>query len=285
MQAELVWDLKATLGEGPLWHHETGRLLFLDIEQGRVHFFNPETGQTGTAYEGRWIGGMTIQRDGSLLLFMDRGGIARLRNHDLTFLYEELEDERETRFNDVGADPMGRVFCGTMESDNRRGRLYRLDLDGKLTEVVPDLGIPNGIGFTPEQDMMYFTHSSAGEILLYDYDRESGAISNPEAFAKVPEEDGVPDGLTVDEEGGVWSARYDGSCIVRYAPDGAEEVKIELPTAKVTSLIFGGPHLDTLYITTAGGDNPDANGDCAGGLFRFEPGVRGRPEYRSAIQF
>lgn len=283
MEPELIADYACVTGEGPLWHPDERRLYWVDIPAGRMFRYDPATGSHEECYSGEVVGGFTVQQDGALLLFMDRGAVAVWRGGNLEYVIEEIPDERESRFNDVIADPAGRVFCGTMPTRERAGRLYRLDVDGTLTVVLDGIGCSNGMGFTPDRRRMYHTDSRAREIYLFDYDEASGAIANRRLFVQTPEGEGVPDGMTVDAEGCVWSARWDGGCAVRYAPDGTERRRIEFPARKVSSVTFGGDDYADMYVTTAGGDKKEQEGAGAGALFRLDAGVRGVPEFRSRI--
>lgn len=130
---------------------------------------------------------------------------------------------------------------------------------------------------------MYYTDSVKREIYLFDYDREQGVIENQRVFVRTPEGEGIPDGMTVDEEGYVWSARWDGGCVVRHAPDGTEDMRIGLPAKKVSSVTFGGEDYRDMYVTTAGGQNKPEEGPGAGALFRIRLGIRGVPEFYSRI--
>jgi D-xylono/L-arabinono-1,4-lactonase len=284
MEPELVADTRCALGEGPLWHADEGRLYWTDITGGALYRYSPADGTYERCYDGPQVGGFTLQEDGSLLLFMERGAIKRWRDGQLQTLMEEIPEERGTRFNDVAADPAGRVFCGTMMTKERPGRLYRLETDGTLHVAIESVGISNGIGFTPERDRMYYTDTAAHCIFLFDHDAASGQLSHRRVFAEVPNEDGFPDGLTVDAEGGVWSARWDGGCIVRYTPDGVEDRRITFPAKKASSVMFGGADLQDLYVTTAGGNDREHEGPGAGALFCLRPGVTGVPEFRSRIR-
>jgi D-xylono/L-arabinono-1,4-lactonase len=283
---ELVADTRCALGEGPLWHPAERRVYWSDITAGHLYRYSPETGQHERCFSGAQVGGFTVQADGSLLLFMERGAIARWdpASGELKTLVEEIPEVRDSRFNDVAADPAGRVFCGTMGMPNRTGRLYRLDADGSLHIVLGGVGISNGIGFTPDHRRMYYTDTALSRIDVFDYDEATGALSSRRTFAEVPEGDGLPDGLTVDAEGGVWSARWDGRCLVRYTPDGREERRISFPARKVSSAAFGGPDAADLYVTTAGGDDRATEGQGAGALFRLRPGVRGLPDFPSRVR-
>lgn len=284
MQPELIVDYECLTGEGPLWHPDEKRVYWVDIPRGRLIRYDPETGDHGIVYEGDQIGGFTIQDDGALLLFMARGAIKLWRQGHLTTVIEEISDERETRFNDVFADPEGRVYCGTMPAPDRAGRLYRLDPDRSLTLLLEGVGVSNGMGFTLDRKNLYFTDTRAGQIYLFDYDQATGDISNRRVFVDVSDEVGGPDGMTVDAEGFVWSARWGGSCLVRYAPDGTEERRIEFPAKKVSCVTFGGDDYTDMYVTTAGGDNKAEDGPGAGGLFRLNLGIQGLPEFRSRIR-
>ncbi len=238
---------------------------------------------TRPATKGRPVGGFTIQSDGSLLLFMDRGTIGIWRSGEFTEIVPDIEAERLSRFNDVIADPAGRVFCGTMSSAAGKGRLYRLDTDGSLRVVLEGIGCSNGMAFTLDQKGFYYTDSFAHEIYLFDYNAEDGAISNQRVFARFDETDGLPDGATLDAEGRLWSALWDGSSIVRMNADGTIERRIALPVRKVSSLTFGGADYSDLYITTAGGDTRDEDGALAGALFRLRGQSRGVPGFFSRV--
>jgi sugar lactone lactonase YvrE len=297
MEPELIVDERCVTGEGPLWQPDAGRLYWTDIPTGRIFRYDPATGRHEQAYQGDVVGGFTLQADGALLLFMARGAVKLWRDRAFQTIVEEIAAERHTRFNDVIADPAGRVFCGTLAPRHDYGRpdaagqpawgarLYRLDPDGALTTLLEGIGVSNGLGFTPDRRHLYYTDSPRREIYRFDYDVATGAIANRRVWIRTPDGDGqgAPDGLTVDAEGYVWSARWDGGCLVRYAPDGTEEHRIAFPAKKVSSATFGGPDYTDLYVTTAGGDDREANGPGAGALFRLRPGVRGLPEFRSRI--
>ena len=284
MEPELIADYACKTGEGPLWHPDEKRLYWVDIPNGRMFRYDPATEKHEQFYEGEVVGGFTIQQDGALLLFMARGAIAIWREgQELDYVVPELEHEGASRFNDVIADPAGRVFCGTMPSPDHLGRLYQLDLDGAIVEVLSEVGCSNGMGFTADRRRMYFTDLPTKRIDVFDYDEETGELANRRPFVAVGEEEGIPDGMTVDAEGGVWGARWDGSCLVRYTSEGVEERRVELPARKVSCATFGGDDYGDLYVTTGGGDEKATEGDGAGALFRVRPGIQGVPEFRSRI--
>lgn len=206
-ELELIADYQCVTGEGPLWHPGERRVYWVDIPAGRLFRYDPRTDTHEQVYQTDVIGGFTIQEDGALLLFGARGAVTLWRQGQTETVIDEIPDERDGRFNDVIADPRGRVFCGTMMTDNHPGRLYRLDLDGTITPVLDGLTIPNGLGFTPDRRGMYHTDSNTRTISLFDYDEATGAITHGHPFVQTDPEEGIPDGLTVDAEGYVWSAR------------------------------------------------------------------------------
>ena len=283
MVPELMADYRCETGEGPLWHPMERQVYWSDIPRGRIFRLNPFSRRHEQIYEGRVVGGYTIQSDGSLLLFMDRGSVAVWRDGKLEYLVNKMEGETDNRFNDVAADPAGRVFCGTMPTDTRSATLYRMDTDGSITTVLEGVGLSNGIGFSPDQKQMYYTDSLARKIYIFDYDIDSGDITNQRVFVETPDDGSIPDGMTVDAEGYVWGARWDGSSLYRYNPDGEQVVQIQFPAKKVSSVIFGGVDLTDMYVTTAGGGNKAEEGPGAGGLFRLNVGIQGKPEFLSRV--
>jgi len=283
MKPELVADYRCECGENPLWHPTEKRLYWLDITTGRMFRYDPASGTHEQFYKGGVVGGFTFQADGAMLLFMARGAIKLRRGGRLTTVIEQIPAEHDSRFNDVIADPAGRVFCGTMPAGNRLGRLYRLSTTGGLTQLLETVACSNGFGFTPDRKGMYYTDSFKHVIYLFDYDVRSGEITNKRVFARVPPDGGFPDGMTVDAEGCVWSARWDGGCLVRYSPDGELLRRIAFPARKVSSVVFGGDDYGDIYVTTAGGDKKKTEGAGAGALFRLRLGIRGAAEFPSRV--
>lgn len=282
-EAEIIADYACELGENPVWHPMEQRLYWCDISRGRLFRYSPESQIHEQCYEGRTIGGFTIQADGALLLFMDGGAVAIWREGFPLQIVQQIEAERTSRFNDVIADPMGRVLCGALPTSDRKGRLYRVDLDGSFHVLLENVGCPNGMAFTLDNRGVYFTDSDEGEIYLFDYDVESGSLSNRRVMARFDAADGQPDGIALDVEGRLWIALWDGACIVRLGSNGSVEERIPIPAVKTTSLAFGGEAGTEMYITTAGGDEKDINGNHAGALFRLRTGVAGRAEFLSRI--
>ena len=283
MQPELIADYACHTGEGPLWHPDEQCVYWTDIPAGRLFRYYPASGQHEQCFDEGVVGGFTLQEDGALLLFMDRGAVRIWRDGELTTVIDSIPGEEDSRFNDVIADPEGRVFCGTMSSPSHKGRLYRLDPDGSLHQLLEGIGTSNGMGFTPDGQGMYYIDSPEKEVYRFDYDRSTGAISNQTVFVKTPPDEGSPDGMTVDAEGYVWVAKWDGGCVVRYTPEGEEERRLQFPAKKVSCLTFGGADYADIYVTTAGGHIKATDGEHAGALFRVNVGIRGVPEFRSRI--
>jgi len=292
-------DVRCELGENPLWHAGDACLYWTDIPAGRVYrsaiTSNPpahapadadavaSTSEAVPVFEGAVVGGFTLQTDGALLLFMADGRIARLRADGvLVPIVDGLPEERGSRFNDVIADPRGRVFCGTLPTPERPGRLYRLDVKGQLRVVVEGVRCSNGLAFSRDRRHLYYTDSHAYAIHRLAYDEETGDVGPPEPFIRAAEADGFPDGLTRDADGCLWSARWGGHCVIRYDPDGREMSRLPLPVPLVTSVTFGGPDLTDLYITTAV-DGAAAAHEPAGAVFTVNLGIRGEPEFRSRV--
>ncbi len=269
----VIADFACQLGEGVLWHPVEQAVYFVDIEKGRL-FRGAEL-----LLEGDPIGGFTCQQDG-LVLFMAAGHVRRWQKGKLTPLVE-IAAEGHTRFNDVIATPDGRVLAGTMPADDRPGRLYRFDPDGSHKVVLDDLQQPNGMGFSPDGKWLYLTESNRQTIHRFAY--RDGELTEGSALVVTEGRDGVPDGMTVDAEGYLWSARWDGSSATRYDPQGREVRRVEFPARKLTSLSFGGPDYGTLYASSAGGEEREQDGPQAGCLFATDVGVKGKAEFLSRL--
>ncbi|MBP2252348.1 D-xylonolactonase [Halarchaeum solikamskense] len=284
-QVTRVADTRCETGEGPIWHPDEGVLFWCDIPSGRLLRYDPKRDRHECVLDGDdALSGVTIQEDGALLLFRAGGRVERFDGGSPSTV-ATVGDAAGTRFNDVVADPKGRVFAGTMPTGNRLGRLYRFDTDGSIEHVEGAYDIPNGMGYTTARDAMYVTESNAKTVYRFDYDPETGALTRRRTFLDVRGEAGIPDGMAVDADGDVWSARWNGSAVVRYDASATERERVRFPAAKVSSVAFGGPDYRDVYVTTAGGDDRASEGDGAGALFRFPApsGVRGTAPFRSAF--
>lgn len=283
MKAEPVADFPCACGEGPLWHPERRLLYWIDVDEGKMFTYDPEANQATQVYGGEVIGGTTLQADGQLLLFMNRGAIGLWSPEEgLRMQRQATPGAEQTRFNDVLADPEGRVFAGTMPSEAEPGRLYRLDPDGSIRVVLKEVGQPNGMAFSPDGRFLYLTDTRAGRILRFEYHRQDGRLEQGHTLIEVGEGEGQPDGLTVDRQGNLWSARWDGASVRRYDPSGALLEVISMPVQNVTSLTFVE---NDLYVTSAGGGHRPQAGALAGSLFRLRTEASAPPEFRSRINF
>jgi sugar lactone lactonase YvrE len=281
-EPEVVADYACLVGENPLWSATERKILWTDITAGFLLRYDPEDGTHERVYTGRPIGGFTIQQDGSLLLFKDRGTITLWNSPDEITVVSEIPAERELRFNDVIADPIGRVFCGTY-TEGRKGRLYRLDTDGTLTMILDGIGCSNGMAFTPDRSGFFYTDSFAHNIYQFDFDEDTGELRHQTVFHSVPESHGFPDGCTVDSEGHLWFALWGGAAIVRLDPKGRVVATIPMPANNITSLTFGGEDLKDIYVTSEGGLTRTDGDPLAGALFRIKSRISGRPEFCSRV--
>lgn len=280
-QVEAVANYNCRIGENPLWNERDGRLYWEDIDTGRLFRVHHETLAHECFYEGPVIGGFTFQDDGTLLLFeADRIVSLELATLKRTVLREGIDPDMQ-RFNDVIADPEGRVFAGSIGKNDESGGLYRVERDGSVEVMWKGTGISNGMGFSVDLRLFYWTCSTTSRIFVADYDRARGTLENRRQYYSAPSAEGTPDGLTVDTQDQLISARWGGSCLLLMTPDAAITGRIELPVARVSSVSFGGPELDTLYVTTAGGRSDSTGPD--GTLYRVPVEARGRPEFRSKI--
>jgi sugar lactone lactonase YvrE len=180
--------------------------------------------------------------------------------------------------NDGGCDPHGRFYCGSMAYDKTPGvaALYRLDPDGSTRVVLDLLTISNGLDWTPDGSRAYYNDTDTYRVDVFDYDRDAG-LTNRRAFIDVTPDDGRPDGLTVNAEGGVWVALNHSGTVRRYTPDGAPDAVVDVPSRQVTACTFGGADLDQLFMTTSRENLPRGDDPLAGSLFRAEVSVRGFP--------
>lgn len=281
----LLVDEPCETGEGPLWHDDERVLYWLDIPTGRLFRYDPASDTNELAFQhDDPIGGSTIQEDGSLLLFCEAGAILHWRDGEVTVVIGEIPRERDTRFNDVIADPAGRVYCGTMPGDAHLAALYRLDTDGTLTQLFDDIGLSNGMGFTRDFQTMFHSDTNFRTIYRLDYDENSGAVSNRTPIVRTPKDNGAPDGMCVDSTDTIWSARYGGGGLFRYTAQGKLTGVVSLPSKNVTSVTFGSEGYRTEFVTTAGGNQRgEENGELAGSLFSVDLGVQGKPPFRSRI--
>jgi sugar lactone lactonase YvrE len=282
MATEVAFDVGAGLGEGALWDWRQGRLVSVDILAGRLLVSDPEDGSTRSLDVGQPVSAAMLRGQHELVLAVRDGFTSiHLDNERLGDLVPVEGDLPTNRMNDGACDARGRCFAGTMAFDSTpgAGTLYRLDPDLSVHPILNGLGISNGIGWNAAGDVMYHVDSLASGIDAYDYDEESGLPSGKRRLADTEPAWGLPDGLAIDAEGGIWVAFWDGSAVRRFDAAGSLTATIELPAARPTRPAFGGPDLDRLYVTTARREPSGPAGDDLGGaVLVVEPGVRGTAE-------
>ncbi|MFF7866517.1 SMP-30/gluconolactonase/LRE family protein [Streptomyces qaidamensis] len=261
---EVAVRAEAELGEGPTWDAAAGRLLWIDILGSRLHTYDPATGRRTVRRTEQHIGAVKPRAGGGLVLNL-RDGIGLLDPDD-RFRWLHHEPVPGRRANDAAIAPDGALWAGTMRYDEAPGggTLSRVTGEGPLDVVLDDVAVSNGMGWSPDGRLMYYIDSPTRRVDVFDY--VDGRISGRRTLAVIEEDAGFPDGLTVDAEGGVWVALWQGSAVRRYTPGGELDRVIELPVPLVTACAFGGPDLTDLYITTArtGLTEPPA---LAGSLF------------------
>lgn len=262
------------LGEGPWWSVAEQRLYWVDILSHRVRSSDLDGQDFMCFCAPSEVGFVVPDVAGDLVLGL-RGGLGRL--DPVTGVVQvgvQVDDRDDHRLNDGKTDRAGRLWFGSMHLPETQptSRFYRVDKSGVAT-VFDDIITSNGLGWSPDNSVMYYTDSKTWQIKAFDFDASTGVMSNPRVFAEDPTGEYVPDGLTVDAEGCVWGAKWQGSRVIRYAPDGRVLLDLRFPVARMTSCMFVGSRLDTLAITSACGPADDE--PLAGRVFLIDPGTTG----------
>ncbi len=273
------------LAECPTWDAERETLFWTDIPTRRLYAQRWGSNEAPALFfeSEQQIGGFTLQRDGRLLLFRERDIALLEADGSALRVVAPFEHAGSTRFNDVTADPQGRVFAGTIGKSGDSGALFRVDLDGSLSCVATGTGISNGITFSPGYDFLYWVCSTRRTIFRFPYNAATGQLGEPTPFFVGTPADGYPDGLTSDTEGNLysirWAAKEEGLYI--FNPEGEVIHRQKLPAVATSSAAFCGPQLRDLAITSAADESdPDRPAD----LFRIEGmPISGRPDPRSSL--
>lgn len=283
-EVEHLVSSQSKLGEGPVWHPQEQALYWLDIYQGKLHRYDPNTPLHQVVELGLLISAMGLRQNGGLVMSTKKGfAFWDPKSSQFHFISNPDPDENDAvRFNDGKTDRQGRFWAGKM-GDQPSNSLFRFDPDCSVHRMESGVYISNGLGWSPDNRLMYFTDSTIRVIYEYDFDADSGDIRNRRIFTRLPDDprEGVPDGLAVDSEGCIWSARWGGWKVVRYKPDGSVDREIPMPVEFPTSCAFGGPNLTDLYITSAWVEIKPGGRDAqplAGDLFRLKTDVQGLPE-------
>ncbi|MFY4775363.1 SMP-30/gluconolactonase/LRE family protein [Metabacillus sp. RGM 3146] len=279
---ELVIHANAVLAEGPCWDHINKVLYWVDIKGKDLHVYDPEKNSDRTIHIGQFVGTVAPAGEKEVALAMENGfHLLNLDTEELTFLKDPEEHIKENRFNDGKCDAMGRFWAGTMDKDGEgnTGSLYCLDHNLKIRKIETNLGISNGLAWNKENTTFYFIDTPTQSVAAYDFDLEAGEVSNKRTVIHVPDEEGFPDGMTIDEEGMLWIAHYNGNQVGRWNPETGKMIEsFPLPVSQVTCCTFGGKDLDELYITT-GRENLDEEAlvsqPLAGSVFKIKTETRG----------
>jgi sugar lactone lactonase YvrE len=289
-EIEGVVSTQNEVGESPRWDAEEQAVYWLDIwDNPAVFRFQPRTKEFT-----RWVPGLPVtgqaRRAQGGFVFASRTGLYFWDEHTGTsqFILDPEAGNGPVRFNDGSADRQGRFWAGSTYADDQfrpAGSLYRMTSDRSVQKMAGGLACSNGLGWSPDNKTMYVTAQFAYEVLAFDFDLATGEIANRRSFARVPEADGLPDGLTVDAEGCIWSAQWGGWRLTRYDPAGKIERVVKLPVPNPTSCVFGGPDLRDLYVTTAWLGLSAAERQAApgsGDLFVIHTDIQGLPEPKFA---
>ncbi len=291
--AECVFEAKDWLGEGPCWHPAERALYWTDVPSKKIKRWHPAGGAHASWAMPEMVTAIAVRGRGGLIVASHTGidffdpATARATR----FVAPEA-DKPKNRSNDGKCDRRGRFWYGTMMNNfapdmselpitGNTGGLYRIDPDGSIHTFEQGLGIANTFAWSPDDKTMYFA-DTLDAIYAYDFDAASGRVANRRTFGKLDAKQyGHPDGSTIDADGFLWNARWDGGCLVRWSPDGKVDRVVKMPCRRVTSCIFGGPNLEVLYITTVryGLSEGDlAEQPLAGGIFALDAGVKGIPD-------
>jgi len=262
-QVELAWknkvNLSVDLGEGAIWDRRSARLFWIDIIGKKLMSFNPKTGRNDCLDMPSYIGTVVPRKSGGMLV-ATQSGIGVVRDmKDLSIIAPAPFSSPLVRFNDGKCDPRGRFFVGSMLVDTTKvgGALWRFDSKLKYEQVknqpaVSNVFIPNGIVWSKDEKHMYWTDTMTYRIFKFDYDAETGSISNQQTCFEVAKETGMPDGITMDAEGNIWVAHWDGYQVTKWDPSSGKLLHtVHVCTGRPSAVAFGGPDLTDLYITTA----------------------------------
>ena len=279
MRAERITEPIAHHGEAPVWETATDRLLWVDMFRGEILSLVPSTGEIERRCVSAVAACVVPRTGGGHVVATERGFLLTDPQGAIVEVIPDLWEEPDVRMNDGGCDPQGRLYCGSMAYDAEPGRgyVYRLDPDRRIYRVLGPVTISNGIGWSPDGHTVYYVDSATRRIDAFSFDEENGRPVDSRVLVVVSPDAGLPDGLAVDGDGGVWVALWGGGVVHRYTPDGRLDAIVELSARQPTSCAFGGPDLTDLYITTSAHDLPPGSDPDAGAVFVTRPGVAGLP--------
>ncbi len=286
MQTELLLDSKATLGEGPAWDAKTQTLYWVDILGKRVHAY--QDGRDDFLQLDEYIGCLAPRRDGGLVAALHASFCTFERGAAKPTLLARVADPATNRFNDGKCDPAGRLLAGTMDmgESNPSGFLYSLEAGKPPRKLLDGITISNGLAWSPDYKVFYYIDTPTRQVRAFDYDLDTGNISNPRVAVEVPAAMGWPDGMTSDMDGRLWIALWGGARVARWNPlNGRLEAEVAVPALHSSACVFGGPRSDILYVTSArkGMDEAAlAQYPLSGGVFQIQTQTEGMPTFEFA---
>ncbi|MCH4541893.1 MULTISPECIES: SMP-30/gluconolactonase/LRE family protein [Hyphomicrobiales] len=278
---KLLLAAQTELGECPVWDADRNTLFFMDITGKTLHGFDWSTGEDRVLELPALGGALALMRDGRLIAGLQSGiHIIDPSARSIDFVTDPEPHKPEHRLNEGKCDPQGRFWVGSISTLGRfpTGCLYRLEHDGSVTEVLSEISVPNTLAWLPNGKQMVFADSVTKKVWRFRYDPETGFLSDRETFIDVSHFKGMPDGVAIDAEGGLWIAEFGGGAVHHYSAEGTLVSTVELPATQVTSCVFAGPDLQHLVIITTKRLLDEAGRKeqpHAGDLFVIEPGVRG----------
>lgn len=287
LHPEIVLAHRCELGEGPVWDANGSTIFWLDIVKGEIHQYALNTNLHATFSVGEMIGSIAPREAGGFIAGLEHGvGVVDISANTIQHLAHP-EAGTENRFNDGKCDAAGRFWVGSMSKseEKNKGSLYVMEPGGSLTKKLENVTISNGLAWNADNTVMYYIDTPSNYVFAFDFDLQTGNLTNQRIAVDVTHEQGFADGMTIDEEGMLWIAFYDGWRVGRYNPNTGKLIsQVELPVANVTCCTFGGSDLTDLYITTASkGMNAEALAaqPHAGKLFILKnTGVRGTLPYK-----
>jgi sugar lactone lactonase YvrE len=279
-----VITARARLGECPVWDADRQQLFWVDVYNHRVHQFDPATGQDRHFDTGDLVSAIAlVDGDRLLIALNNRLAFLTLQTGEIVPLYSIKFPYPETRWNDGKCDAKGRFWVGSISESPEQAELYRYDPEGSLHVMETGLTISNGLGWSPDGATFYLTDSAKHHIYAYDFELETGAISNRRVLVDLTHEGVEPDGLAIDSQGNLWSALWNGWCVACFNPNGEEILRVKLPVQRPTCPTFGGADLTELYITSASvglSQREIQQGFYAGDVFRLSTNSPGMPTQR-----
>lgn len=295
---DVIDDAMLRCGECPMWDHRSGIFYWSDMLAGKIFSYDPKTEEKKVVCEGKNVSGFT----------MNEGGGFVCATHQGLYLWDEKRGWTEiaTEFagqalhsNDASADAKGRFIFGTTFYDQtvgdnfERGRLYSVDQNARISIIDDGWGLSNGIAFSPDNKIMYVVDTYERVVYAYNYNLETGKAANKRVVVRIPDNEGIPDGMTVDAEGCLWVAQWYGYCVARYSPEGEVLLKLHVPSGQTSSVMFGGEDLKDIYVTTAAEvvrlsaapKGYDFDAPHNGSTYRFSKGIQGVKEHFADVRF